>query len=476
MNSLKKQFTHGVLYNAAAKYSGIIIQLVVTAILARLLSPHEFGIIAICTVAIAFFQQFTDMGIGIAIVQRQDLSSIDYNHLFSFSIYFGILLSIVFIVASYPIAVFYDSSNLVIYMQLLSIQLLFSTFNMVPNALIVKQKNFRFLAIRQVSIQVVMGVLACLAAFNGCGVYSLLITPIFSSVFTFIVTFKANNLLFLPKFSLQPLRKIFSYSFYQLAFGIVNYFSRNLDKLLIGRYLNMSALGYYEKSYRLVLLPMQNITGVINPIVQPILAEYQNDKVRLGGYLLKIVKTINLICFPISVIGYFCASECIILFFGNQWWNAVPCFKILCISIGFQAANHITGAFFQVANSTKSLFWCGVVNSSIMIISLLIALICYENILSLAVSFSLAYFLNYILTYFYLFSIIFPNRIKDFLAGMIHPIGLSILLALVYSISSFFVFHSTFLYSLIMKLTIALIVISLYYRAIGFSPKHLFNK
>ena len=106
-------------------------------------------------------------------------------------------------------------------MQLLSIQLLFSTFNMVPNALIVKQKNFRFLAIRQVSIQVVMGVLACLAAFNGCGVYSLLITPIFSSVFTFIVTFKANNLLFLPKFSLQPLRKIFSYSFYQLAFGIV---------------------------------------------------------------------------------------------------------------------------------------------------------------------------------------------------------------------------------------------------------------
>ena len=103
-------------------------------------------------------------------------------------------------------------------------------------------------------------------------------------------------------------------------------------------------------------------------------------------------------------------------------------------------------------------------------------MICYENILSLAVSFSLAYFLNYILTYFYLFSIIFPNRIKDFLAGMIHPIGLSILLALVYSISSFFVFHSTFLYSLIMKLTIALIVISLYYRAIGFSPKHLFNK
>ena len=476
MDSLKKQFTHGVLFNAVAKYSGIIIQLVVTAILARLLSPHEFGIIAICTVAIAFFQQFTDMGIGVAIVQRQDLLHVDYNNLFSFSIYFGILLSIIFCLASYPIAAFYDSSNLVIYMQLLSVQLLFSTFNMVPNALIVKQKKFRFLAIRQVSIQIIMGVLACLAAFNGCGVYSLLITPIFSSVLTFIVTFRANNLKFIPKFSLQPLRKIFSYSFYQLAFGIVNYFSRNLDKLLIGRYLTMSALGFYEKSYRLVLLPMQNITGVINPVVQPMLAEYQNDKDRLGGYLLKILRIINLVCFPLSIVGYFCASESMILFFGDQWWSAVPCFQILCLSIGFQAANHITGAFFQVSNSTRSLFWCGVVNSSIMILLLLIALICYENIFSVAVSFSLAFFLNYILTYFYLFSKIFPNRTKDLLIGMLHPIALSILLALIYYVSSFFVVHLTLLYSLIIKLTIALIVISLYYRAIGFSPKYLFNK
>lgn len=471
MDSLKKQFTHGVLFNAAAKYSGIIIQLVVTAILARLLSPHEFGIIAICTVAIAFFQQFTDMGIGVAIVQRQDLSGVDYNHLFSFSIYFGILLSIVFCIASYPIAAIYNSSNLVIYMQLLSVQLLFSTFNMVPNALIVKQKKFRFLAIRQVSIQLVMGVLACLAAFNGCGVYSLLITPIFSSILTFIVTFRANHLTFFPKFSLQPLRKIFSYSFYQLAFGIVNYFSRNLDKLLIGRYLNMSALGYYEKSYRLVLLPMQNITGVINPVVQPMLAEYQNDKERLSNYLHKILSLINMICFPLSILVFFTSKEVIILFFGDQWYGAVPCFQILCLSIGTQAANHISGSFFQVANDTKTMFWIGTINALENVIGFIISLCFFGSIEAVAWGVTIVYTLCFIQTYSVLFCKVLKGTYIKFVSQLLHPVLCSIFLGVILYIRCNLFDCSLFL-SMIINVVIFLIFILLYYKIVG---KNLFT-
>lgn len=472
MNSLKKQFTHGVLYNAAAKYSGIIIQLVVTAILARLLSPHEFGIIAICTVAIAFFQQFTDMGIGIAIVQRQDLSSIDYNHLFSFSIYFGILLSIVFIVASYPIAVFYDSSNLVIYMQLLSIQLLFSTFNMVPNALIVKQKNFRFLAIRQVSIQFVMGVFACLAAFHGCGVYSLLITPIFSSVFTFIVTFRANNLRFLPKFSLQPLRKIFSYSFYQLAFGIVNYFSRNLDKLLIGRYLNMSALGYYEKSYRLVLLPMLNITGVINPVVQPVLAELQSDRERLSHYLYKILSIINMICFPLSILAFFSSKEIIILFFGDQWYNAIPCFQILSLSIGMQAANNISGSFFQVANDTKTMFWIGTFNALENVLGFFISIYFFGSIEAVAWGVTIVFTLCFIQTYYVLFCKVLKSSFLKLIYQLFHPVLCSSILGLLLYVRGNLI-NCNFLFSLIINIIIFVLVVLIYYHSIGVNIKSI---
>ena len=227
MDSLKKQFTHGVFFNAAAKYSGIIIQLVVTAILARLLSPDEFGIIAICTVAIAFFYQFTDMGIGVAIVQRQDLDENDYNHLFSFTIYLGCFLSILFIIGSFYISEWYVKPDLRIYLQILSLQLLFSSFNAVPNAILLKRKQFRFLAERSISLQLITGFLSCIAAYSGWGCYSLLINPVLSSFGLFIINRYKIKLRYNLIFSLEPLKKIFSYSFYKFAFDLINYFSRN---------------------------------------------------------------------------------------------------------------------------------------------------------------------------------------------------------------------------------------------------------
>ena len=104
MASIKKEMLRGVAFYAIARYSGIIIQLIVTAILARQLSPDEFGVASICTVVMTFFNLFTEMGVGIAIVQRQDLKEKDYNSIFSFSVYLTVFLTTVYLLAAYPIA------------------------------------------------------------------------------------------------------------------------------------------------------------------------------------------------------------------------------------------------------------------------------------------------------------------------------------------------------------------------------------
>ena len=467
----------GVLFNAIARYSGIFIQLVVTAILARQLTPDEFGVASICTVVMAFFNLFTEMGVGIAIVQRQDLGKKDYDSIFSFSIYMAFGLTAVYTLLAYPIANWYGKHDLVGYLLLLGVALFFATVNMVPNGLLLKSKRFGFIASRTLVIQILSGIISCWAAVKGYGVYALLIAPILSNFLVFLVNYIQQPLRFSFIFDTTALRSIWSYSVYQFLFCTVNYFARNLDKLLTGKWLTMQQLGHYDKSYRLVLLPMQNISGVINPIIQPVLAEYQNDRQRLGGYMLKILKTINLICFPLSIVGYFCAAETMILFFGRQWWEAVPCFQVLCLSIGFQAANHITGAFFQVANSTKSLFWCGLLNSAITISALLVALLLFQNIYAVAVSFSLAYAINYVLIYIILFSKIYPHRLTDFMKGMKHPLLLSFLLCIVYlAMEILLSYPKSLVYSLLIKIGIALIVVSSYYAAIGFSPKHIFRK
>lgn len=430
MGEVRSQLVGGVFWTAISRYAGIAVQIFVTAILARLLSPTEFGIVAVCMVAIAFFDLFTDMGIGAAVVQRQDLEQEDHDHLFSFSIYFGFVLTVLFCLAAQPIAQWYGEESLAFYLQLLGLMLLFKTFNMLPNALLMKAKRFRFVAIRTLIIQIATGVIACIGAYLGWGVYALLVNPILSSIGTYIVNRRSVTLQFHLRVNFCPLRKVFSYSFYQFAFNLVNYFARNLDKILTGKYLSMQDLGFYEKSYRLVMLPMQNITGVVNPVIQPVLAEYQDDKEFLGEQLLRILRILNMVCFPISVVAFFCAKEIIILFFGDQWYAAIPCFQILCLSIGFQAANNITGSFYQVSNSTRQLFWVGALSAVENVVCFVVAVHFWGTVESVAVAFSAAFVAAFLQTYFVLFHFIFPGMLRRFFRSLLLPFSVSALIAL----------------------------------------------
>ena len=150
MISVKKEIINGVFWNAVAKYSSVIVQLGVTAILARLITPEEFGIVAIATVLITFFSIFSDMGLGSAIIQRQDLTNKDYSSIYSFSVYLSMLLGLLFFIASYPIASYYKNNELELICQLLSLNLLFSTLNLVPNALISKARRFKVSSINSI--------------------------------------------------------------------------------------------------------------------------------------------------------------------------------------------------------------------------------------------------------------------------------------------------------------------------------------
>ena len=140
MSSIKQQLLSGVFYTALAKYSGIIVSLVVAGVLARLISPDDFGIMAVATVIIAFFNLFTDVGLSPAIIQHKDLTTENLSDLFSFTIWTGIGLSLLFAAASWPIAAYYDRDILRILCQLLAINLFFASATIVPNALFYRKR------------------------------------------------------------------------------------------------------------------------------------------------------------------------------------------------------------------------------------------------------------------------------------------------------------------------------------------------
>ena len=157
-HTVGRQLASGVFYTSIAKYAGIVVTLVVSGVLARLFTPEEFGVVNIATVVIAFFAIFSDLGIGPAVIQHKNLDKRDLGGIFSLTLWSGAFMALLFFAASGLIASFYDdSAELRNILRILSANLFFAAANIVPNGLILKEKRFRFAAVRSLSVQVVGG-------------------------------------------------------------------------------------------------------------------------------------------------------------------------------------------------------------------------------------------------------------------------------------------------------------------------------
>lgn len=430
-SNIKNQLFSGVFYTALAKYSGIIISLVVAGILARLLSPDDFGIVAIATIIITFFSLFTDMGVSPAIVQHKSLTKDELSTIFSFTVWTGIGISILFFAASWMIADYYESEILRTLCQLLSVNLFFASATIVPGALFYRNKEFKFIAIRSFVIQIAAGAAAVTAALCGAGLYALIINPIVSSILIFAISYQRYPQRLRFTLGLTVLRKIFSYSAYQFLFNVINYFSRNLDKLLIGKYMSMSDLGYYEKSYRLMMLPLQNITQVITPVMHPIFSDFQNDKAKLATSYERILRFLAFIGLPLSVLLFFTAEEVTLIIFGDQWLPSVPVFRLLSLSVGIQIILSSSGSIFQAAGDTRSLFVCGMFSSTLNVAGMLLGIFYFGTLTAVASCITVTFTVNFIQCYWQMYRVTFRRNIRPFVRQLISPLVISVLMALI---------------------------------------------
>ncbi len=429
MSSTKKALVSGVLYTAVAKYAGIVVSLAVTGVLSRLLPPGDFGIVAVATVIITFFNIFSDLGIGPAVIQYKGLRRRQLREIFSFTIWSGALIALLFFACSPLIASYYDSPRLTLICQLLSINLFFASANIVPNAQLFKDKRFKFIALRNLTVQCSVGTVAIVAALQGLGIYALLINPIVSSAVIFLINLREYPML--PRWTsgFKSLRKIFAFSAYQFSFNLINYFSRNLDKLLIGKYMGMSPLGYYEKSYRLMMLPLQNITHVISPVMHPIFADFQDDLSRLSGSYLRVVKLLALMAFPLSAVLYFTAPELILLIFGPQWTASVPVFRILALSVGVQIVLSTSGSIFQAANATKMLFYSGLISTVLNVAGICLGIFWFGTLEAVAWGICITFSINFVQCYYLMYYRTFHLSWRPFWAQLTRPLVLSALMA-----------------------------------------------
>lgn len=434
MATIKEELLNGILWTAISRYSGLLISIVVSMILARLISPNEFGIVAIANIFIVFLTMFSQMGIAPAIIQYSNLSTSDYNNIFSVSIYLGTILVFAFYLLSWPIASIYSEPSLLGICHILTINVFFSAINMVPNALMQKNKRFKDLAKVSLIIQFISGALSVCVALVGGGIYSLVISPIFLSAGLFLYCRHEYPVKFCLLPSFHSVRKILSYSIYQFCFEFINYFSRNLDKLIIGKMISINALGYYEKSYTLVQMPQQYITGIINPVLQPVLCKLEQEPNELCHNYTKIISIISMLSFPIGIILCFCSKEIILLMFGAQWVPAIKVLQIISLSLPTQMILSTSGAIWQASNSTKLMFWVGSFNTFIVVIGFIVSAYFYRNIEAVALSWTLSAIFTFAITYYIMYKRCLNSSIMHMLKILVNPLVCAIILAMFYSV------------------------------------------
>ena len=473
--SVRTRLLKGVFWSAVEKYSSQISSILVSMVLTRLLSPKEFGIVAIATIILNFLSIFSTMGLGPAIIQRKDLEQPDYNSIFSFSLYLGLGLFILLFMSAGLIANYYGNGQLVNIVRIISVNVFLVAVNVVPNALMYKNQRFKEIAKRTLVIQVITGPISIAAAYLGCGAYSLLISPVATAIFIFVYNIHIYPCAFKIRFSFKAVRKIISYSTFQFLFEVSNYFSRNLDKLIIGKTLSQTDLGYYDKSYRLMQLPLNNVSSVLGPVIQPVFSYLQDDKEQLAEKYNRIIKLLATIGFPLGVFLAYSGYEIIYILFGQQWLAAVSSFGILAYSIPIQLMLGTSGSIFQSASATKNLFLAGLRNTLIVVIGFVIAAVNFKTIESFAIAWTICEVIVFFSSYIDLYCFVLKSSLWKMMKVLLYPILYGIVLLLVFY---FIRFPDNALMSLLLKALITIVVtlclIQLFhqYEIIGMARKY----
>lgn len=419
-----------VAWTAIAKYSLAVVGLLFAAILSRLLTPDQYGTVAVISVILSLFQLFCDMGFGTAVIQDKGLTDDQISDIFTWTLYIGIVLQIIFIGASFPISTFYEDSIYVPLGIILSFSLLLNAMNMIPNAVLLKQKRFKTITIRTIVASIISSLCTIIMAYKGMGVYALVVQSVLSALITFVWNELSVKLSIKLKPAFASIKRIWGYSIYQFLAQFLNFFSRNLDNLLIGKYFSKADLGQYNKSYHLMQMPISYIPGVVGPALHPILSEHQDDPKYIYNAYLKLLKMFSLIGCFISAYLFYTADEIVIILFGDQWYAAILPFKILALSVWFQLATNTFGPIYLSIGKTKLMFRSVAASCALIVSSIIIGCL-MGSIVYVAICVSVAYILNYFLSYWIMTRFGFGENFAKFLSNFWHEVLIfSVLMAI----------------------------------------------
>lgn len=332
MTSLRQKTVSGLSWSFIDSISGQGIQFIVGIILARMLTPREFGLIGMITIFIAVSESFINSGFSSALIRKKECTQADYSTVFFYNLTAGAIFFTILLFSAPAISGFFKEPELKPIIQVLGAVLIIDSATIIQRTILTKQINFKLQTRISVIAALGSGVIAIGMAYSGFGVWSLVAQRLCKQAINSFLLWLWNKWKPIAVFSRQSFRELFGFGSKLLASGLIDTIYRNVYYLIIGKFFSAKELGYYTRADQFNALPSQSLTGVIGRVSYPILSSIQDDANRLKASYQQLIRSTMFITFTLMVGMAAVAEPMVVGLIGEKWKPAVIYLQMLCFT------------------------------------------------------------------------------------------------------------------------------------------------
>jgi O-antigen/teichoic acid export membrane protein len=328
-SNLRQKAAKGIAWSAIQSWGRQAIAFTIFFVLARLLGPESFGLVASAWIFLAFVEVFLDQGFSTVIIQRYELEPQHLDTAFWTNLSVGFSMTVLCVATADLVASIFKQPTLAPIIRCLSLIMLINSASNVQEAIFRRKLEFQPLVIRELVSVSVGGIVGITMAIMGFGVWSLVGQQLANSLVQVILLWKASDWRPGLNVSRKHFQEMFSFGINVVGIKIINFFSRSSDNFLISYYLGPVALGYYNIAYRLFITVLMLLTGVTSQVILPSFARLQQEPEKLRQVFYDVTQLTSLVSIPVFVGMAVLAPELVEVLFGRQWLPSIPVIEIL---------------------------------------------------------------------------------------------------------------------------------------------------
>lgn len=392
IDSLKYKTLRGTMWSIVERLSVQGVAFVVMIIMARLLTPSDYGLVGMLAIFIAISQSLVDSGFSQALIRKQDRSETDNSTVFFFNIGVGFTLYFILFFCAPLIARFYDEPVLVPLTRVISLSVLINSFVVVQRALLTIKIDFKTQAKASLSAAIASGIIGIGMAYMGYGVWAIVAYQLVNLAVNVILLWRLSHWRPVRQYSWISFREQFSFGSKLALSGIIDTVYRNIYLIVIGKIFKASELGYYTRAHQFADFPSSNLTGIIHRVTFPVLCTIQDDDERLRSVYRRFLRLLAFIIFPLMIGLAAIAHPLILLLLKGQWSFTALLLQILCFAMMWYPIHAINLNLLQVKGRSDLFLRLEIIKKCIGIVILCVTIpmglvaMCFGSVISSIIS------------------------------------------------------------------------------------------